>query len=33
MVEFSVAFTASIDETDALEPAVIGDWQPDTNQL
>lgn len=32
MVEFSVAFTASPEETDALETAVIRDWQPETNR-
>ena len=32
MVEFSVAFTVSAEETDALETAVIRDWQPETNR-
>ena len=32
MVEFSVAFTAGVAETDALETAVIRDWQPDANR-
>ena len=32
MTEFSVAFTAGPEETDALETAIIRDWQPDTNR-
>ncbi len=32
LVEFSVAFTATAEETDALETAVIRDWQPKTNR-
>ena len=32
LVEFSVAFTRSSGETDALETAVIQDWQPDANR-
>ena len=32
LVEFSVAFTANVEETDALETAVIRDWQPETNR-
>ena len=32
VVEFSVAFTANPEETDALETAVIRDWQPETNR-
>ena len=32
LIEFSVAFTASPEETDALETAVIHDWQPDANR-
>ncbi len=29
---FSAAFTASVEETDALETAVIRAWQPETNR-
>ena len=32
MVQFSVAFTANAEETDALETAIIRDWQPETNR-
>ena len=32
MVQFSVAFTANAAETDALETAIIRDWQPETNR-
>ena len=32
LVEFSVAFTIDPGETDALETAVIQDWQPDANR-
>ncbi len=31
-VEFSVAYTSSEDETDALETATIRDWQPLANR-
>ena len=32
LVEWSVAFTANPEETDALETMVIRDWQPDANR-
>ena len=32
VLEFSVAFTANVEETDALETQVIKDWQPQTNR-
>ena len=32
VLEFSVAFTANVEETDALETQVIKDWQPKTNR-
>ena len=32
VVEFSVAYTGSNDETDALETATIRDWQPLANR-
>lgn len=31
-IEFSYAFTGSREETDALETAIIRDWQPRTNR-
>ena len=32
VLEFSVALTANVEETDALETQVIKDWQPQTNR-
>ena len=32
LVEFSVAFTKTVEETDALETTVIRDWQPNANR-
>lgn len=32
LVEWSIAFTAGPEETDALETSVIRDWQPDANR-
>ena len=32
IVQFSVAYTANAEETDALETHVIQDWQPEANR-